>query len=134
MLMDGAMSIAARVTLAVTAALEDMARAGELGEAGVRALDGAGWVVERPKRAEHGDLSTNAAMALAKRAGKLPRVIAEGLVKALAGSDVVASAEVAGPGFVNLRLKSSVFHAELEEILRAGRGWGRAGSGSTWSS
>src|SRR5208282_5257564 len=50
-----------------------------LGEAGANALDGAGWVVERPKRAEHGDLATNAAMALAKRAGKLPRVIAEGL-------------------------------------------------------
>jgi arginyl-tRNA synthetase len=45
---------------------------------------------------------------------------------ALEGSDVVASAEVAGPGFVNLRLRPAVFHVELEEIRRAGRGWGRA--------
>ena len=120
------MSIAARATAAVTSALGAMARAGELGAEGGRALEGASWVVERPKRPEHGDLATNAAMALAKRAGKPPRVIAEGLVKALAGSEVVASADVAGPGFVNLRLRPSVFHAELEEALRAGAGFWRS--------
>ncbi len=107
-----------------------MARAGELGDGGqaLAADAGAAWVVERPKRPEHGDLATNAAMALAKRVGKPPRAIAEGLVKALAGSDVVASAEIAGPGFVNLRLKPGVFHAEMDEVLRAGRAWGRAPS------
>jgi arginyl-tRNA synthetase len=65
-------------------------------------------------------------MALAKKAGKPPRAIAEALVKALEGSDVVASAEVAGPGFVNLRLRPAAFHAELAQIRHAGRGWGRA--------
>ncbi len=120
------MSIPARVSAAITSALEAVAREGGLGESGAKALEGATWVVERPKRAEHGDLATNAAMVLTKRVGKPPRVIAEALVKALAGSEVVASAEVAGPGFVNLRLRAGVFHAELEEILRAGAAWGRA--------
>jgi arginyl-tRNA synthetase len=86
----------------------------------------AAYVIERPKRAEHGDLATNVALVLTKKAGKPPRSIAEALVKALEGSDVVASAEVAGPGFVNLRLHPSVFHAELAEITRAGKAWGRA--------
>jgi arginyl-tRNA synthetase len=120
------MSLAERVRAAVTSALEALARAGELGESGLGALDGVSWVVERPKRADHGDLATNAAMALAKRAGKPPRVLAELLVRALAGSDVVRSAEIAGPGFVNLRLHAGAFHAELAEVLRAGRAWGRA--------
>jgi arginyl-tRNA synthetase len=112
------MSLAERVRASLSSALatmglEEMAR-------------GASYVVERPKRAEHGDLATNVAMALAKKAGKPPRVIAEALVKALEGSDVVASAEVAGPGFVNLRLRPSAFHADLADIARAGRAWGRA--------
>jgi arginyl-tRNA synthetase len=122
------MSIAARATAAISAALEAMARAGELGEAGVGALEGAAWVVERPKRPEHGDLATNAALVLKSRAGKPPRAIAEGLVKALAGSDVVAKAEIAGPGFVNLRLRPEVFHAELDTILREGPAFWRAPS------
>jgi arginyl-tRNA synthetase len=120
------MSLAERVRAAVTSALEALARAGELGDGGLGALDGVAWVVERPKRADHGDLATNAAMALAKRAGKPPRALAELLVRALAGSDVVRSAEIAGPGFVNLRLNAGAFHAELAEVLRAGRAWGRA--------
>jgi arginyl-tRNA synthetase len=65
-------------------------------------------------------------MVLTKKAGKPPRAIAEALVKALAGSDVIASAEVAGPGFVNLRLHPAAFQAELADITRAGKGWGRA--------
>jgi arginyl-tRNA synthetase len=117
-------SLSTRVRDALTSALQSLARAGELGDAGLSALDGAAWVVERPKRPEHGDLSTNAAMALAKRAGKPPRAIAQALVQALAAGDVVASAEVAGPGFVNLRLHARVFHAELADILRPGRAWG----------
>src|SRR6516164_5397376 len=112
------MSLADRVRDALTSALASM---------GMQDVaQGAPFVVERPKRAEHGDLATNAAMALAKRAGKPPRAIAEALVGALAQSDVVASADVAGPGFVNLRLRPSVFHDELAAVLRAGRNYGRA--------
>ncbi len=99
-----------------------MVSRGELAEG---AAQGSSWVLERPKRAEHGDLATNVAMALAKRAGQPPRAIAEKLVRALAGSDVIAGAEVAGPGFVNLRLRPRVFQQVVEEVLVAGRGWGR---------
>jgi arginyl-tRNA synthetase len=116
------MSLGDRVRASIGDALASMGM-GELAQ-------GVGYVVERPKRAEHGDLATNVAMTLQKKAGKPPRAIAEELVKALAGSDVVASADVAGPGFVNLRLHPGVFHAELAEVLRAGRAWGRAPSGT----
>jgi arginyl-tRNA synthetase len=117
------MSLADRVRNAITAALDTMVKAGEIPAS---AVDGSVWVLERPKRAEHGDLATNVAMALTKRAGKPPRAIAERLVLALAGNDVIAAAEVAGPGFVNLRLRPRVFQDVIAEILREGKGWGRA--------
>jgi arginyl-tRNA synthetase len=116
------MSLAERVRTAISDALESMVSQGELASG---AAEGAAWVIERPKRAEHGDLATNVALALAKRAGQPPRVIAEKLVRALAGSDVVSGAEVAGPGFVNLRLHPRAFQREVQDVLRAGRGWGR---------
>jgi arginyl-tRNA synthetase len=116
------MSLAERVRTAISAALDSMVSRGELAEG---AAQGSSWALERPKRAEHGDLATNVAMALAKRAGQPPRAIAEKLVRALAGSDVIAGAEVAGPGFVNLRLRPRVFQQVVEEVLVAGRGWGR---------
>ena len=117
------MSLAVRVRSAITAALDAMVRAGDLA---ADAVEGSTWVLERPKRPEHGDLATNVAMALAKRAGQPPRAIAEKLARALAESDVIAAAEVAGPGFVNLRLHPRVFQDEIQEVLRAGAGWGRA--------
>jgi arginyl-tRNA synthetase len=117
------MSLAERVRLAITDALDTMAGHGDLPR---EALGGGTWVIERPKRPEHGDLATNVALAIAKRAGQPPRAIAEKLVKTLAGGETVASAEVAGPGFVNLRLHPRAFQREVEDILRAGRGWGRA--------
>jgi len=126
------MSLSDRVRAAITSALERIADAGELGDpATVRATLAAStqWTVERPKRAEHGDLATNAAMVLTKKLGKPPRVIAEALTMALAKSDVVKSAEIAGPGFVNLRVHPRALHDELREILRAGAGYGRAPSG-----
>ena len=91
---------------------------------------GASWTLERPKRAEHGDLATNVALVITKKVGKPPRAIAEHLVKALEGNDVIAKAEIAGPGFVNLRLHPSAFQADLAEILAAGKSYGRAPSGS----
>ncbi len=114
------MSLALRVREALVSALETIG----LGEHAAAAA----WTLERPKRAEHGDLATNVAMALTKKAGRPPRKIAEELVAALASSDVIASADVAGPGFVNLRLRPDVLHAELAEVLLAGRAWGRAPS------
>lgn len=94
------------------------------------AVVGAGWSVERPKRAEHGDFATNVAMFLTKRVGMPPRVLAEKLVAALADVPpdvaVIKQAEIAGPGFVNLRLHSRVIHEELAEIVARGSAYGRA--------
>ena len=62
-------------------------------------------VVEPPRDPTHGDLATNAAMVLAKEANKKPRELAEKIVEALRGDDLVTKAEVAGAGFINLTLK-----------------------------
>jgi arginyl-tRNA synthetase len=99
-----------------------------LGDAAAQVLATATWVVERPKRPEHGDLATNAAMVLTKPLGMPPRAIAEKLVAALSGSELVAKAEIAGPGFVNLRLHPAVFHAIVRQVLEAGVGYGRVPS------
>jgi arginyl-tRNA synthetase len=117
------MTLVREVRAAIGAAFESAQRTGQIDPA-VR-VDEVPWVVERPKRVEHGDLATNIALALAKRVGKPPRGVAETIARAFAGSDVIASAEVAGPGFINLRLHPSAFHSQLQEILAAGRGWGR---------
>lgn len=125
------MSLSDRVRTAISNALAGAARAGALGEGGVAAVASAtGWAVERPKRPEHGDLATNVAMVLAKRVGKPPRAVAEVLVKALEGSAVIRTAEIAGPGFVNLRVHPAAVHAELADLLRAGAAFGRAPSAS----
>lgn len=123
------MSLIERARATLHDALARLADAGELGDA--RALaEPFAFSVERPKRPEHGDLATNVALVLNKRVGKPPRAIADALVKALASSDGVASAEVAGPGFVNLRLRPEAFHAEVRGVLAAGERYGRAPSGS----
>jgi arginyl-tRNA synthetase len=121
------MSLVDHVRSAVQEALERAARAGALGAGiDVDAIPGATFSVERPKRSEHGDLATNVALVLSKKIGKPPREIALALVRALEGSAVVRSADVAGPGFVNLRIHPSAVHAELEQILLAGQAYGRA--------
>jgi arginyl-tRNA synthetase len=86
--------------------------------------------VERPKRPEHGDYATNAAMVLTKSLGVPPRAIADALAKSLANDAMIASAHVAGPGFVNLRLHPRALCDEVKEIIRDGRGYGRAPSGT----
>ncbi|QPC92569.1 arginine--tRNA ligase [Mesorhizobium sp. INR15] len=82
--------------------------------------------VEPPRDATHGDLATNAAMVLAKPTGQNPRVLAEKLADALRADKDVAAAEVAGPGFVNLRLKDGFWQAHLVALLGAGRDYGRS--------
>jgi arginyl-tRNA synthetase len=119
------MNVLVSVRCAITSALASLERGGQIGG---EALEGISWTVERPKRAEHGNLATNAAMAIAKRAGKPPRMVAEALVGALSGGDVVRSATVAGPGFVNLWLSPRALQAQVLEILKAQAGWGRAPS------
>ena len=103
-----------------------MTEAGEL-PAG---LDVAKMVVEPPRDPAHGDVTTNAAMVLAKPAGKRPRDIAEVLAGRLAADPDVETAEVAGPGFVNLRLKTTFWPKVMRSILERGDLYGRSEMGA----
>jgi len=89
-------------------------------------LDVTRVTVEPPRDASHGDLATNAAMVLAKAVGENPRALAEKLAAELAKDADVAETSVAGPGFVNLRLAQSFWHARLGEILDSGIDYGRS--------
>ena len=86
--------------------------------------------VEPPRDASHGDLATNAAMVLAKRAGMNPRALAEAIAPKLAALGTVESVEVAGPGFINITLQRLVWEEELSAILAGGGDYGRSGLGS----
>ena len=88
---------------------------------------------EPPRDPSHGDLSTNAAMVLAKPAKTNPRALAEALVAQLAAAPQVVSADIAGPGFINLRLTDAAWLDELQAIARSGADYGRSalGGGST---
>jgi arginyl-tRNA synthetase len=87
-------------------------------------LDTSRAQVEPPRDAAHGDMATNAAMVLAKPAGMKPRDLADKLAPALAALDRIDSAEVAGPGFINLRLRKSVWLDQVKTILSAGTNYG----------
>ena len=86
--------------------------------------------VEPPRDPSHGDLSTNAAMVLAKGAGIAPRVLAEMLKPELEAVPGVESVEIAGPGFINLRLSEDIWRAELVAIFAAGAAYGRSDMGT----
>jgi len=86
-------------------------------------------VVEPPREAAHGDLATNAAMLLAKPLGQKPRDIAIRIAEALARDPDVAEAEVAGPGFINLRLRAAYWLDALRSMIVAGETYGRANLG-----
>src|SRR5829696_6579400 len=81
-------------------------------------LDLSRIVVEPPRDAAHGDMATNAAMVLAKDAKAKPRELADKIAEKLRADDLVASVEVAGPGFINLTLKPEVWAGELRTMLR----------------
>ncbi len=93
-------------------------------------LDTRHVTVEAPRDASHGDLATNAAMVLAKPAGRKPRDIAVALAQSLAELPDVAAAELAGPGFLNIRLKPGVWAGELATILSDGPDYGRSSMGA----
>ena len=93
-------------------------------------LNHAPVTVEAPRDADHGDLATNAAMVLAKPAGMKPRDIAVGIAQYLNDLPDVTSTEVAGPGFLNIRLKPSVWAGELATILSDGPAYGRSAMGA----
>lgn len=80
--------------------------------------------VERPRNPEHGDYATNLALQLAKKVGVNPRELAGWLAAALSAADGIASAEVAGPGFVNLRIEASAQGVIVDNVIDAGRKYG----------
>ncbi|ANF33100.1 arginine--tRNA ligase [Leifsonia xyli] len=81
--------------------------------------------LERPKNRDHGDWASNVAMRLAKKVGANPRELAEQIATAAAGIDGVASAEVAGPGFINFRLEAAAAGQLAQTIVEAGEAYGR---------
>mgnify|MGYP001217447039 CR=1 FL=1 len=86
-------------------------------------------VVEPPRDPAHGDLSTNAAMVVAKPLGKSPRELAVGLAGRFARTPDVESVEVAGPGFINFRLSNAIWHQVLKAVGAQGEHYGRSDLG-----
>ena len=89
-------------------------------------LETAPVAVEPPREATHGDITTNAAMILAKAAGVPPRDLAGMLTERLNCVEWISDADIAGPGFVNMRLKSDFWHERLKEILLTGTAYGNS--------
>ena len=87
------------------------------------------FTLERTKNRAHGDFASNLALTLAKPAGRKPRELAEALVAALPVHRLLARAEVAGPGFINLFLSPEAFHGEALRALDEASGYGRNASG-----
>ncbi len=84
--------------------------------------------MERPRNPEHGDYATNVAMQVGKKAGINPREFANLLAEALSAAEGIEVAEVAGPGFLNIRLAKAAQGAIVEKILAAGESYGTAGA------
>jgi len=93
-------------------------------------LDLSRVTVEPPRDTSHGDMATNAAMVLAKPARMKPRDLAETLCAHLAEVGGVTGAEVAGPGFINLRLDPAVWYGSLRDCLRVGEAFGTSTQGN----
>ncbi len=109
----------------VTGELDALARAGLLPVG----MDYARVAVEPPRDPAHGDVATNAAMVLAKPAGTKPRELADALSARLRALDPITEAEIAGPGFINLRLDAAYWQDCLAGILRTGPDYGRSDVG-----
>jgi len=120
------MTLFSEMRATVISALEQMVTEGALPEG--LAFDNV--AVEPPRDPAHGDMATNAAMVLAKPAGQKPRDIATVLAEKLAADARIDSAEVAGPGFLNLRLSAATWRQVLDGILAAKGDYGRSDMGA----
>ena len=114
------MSLYAQYAALLDGVLDDLVAEGAL----PAKLDRKNVTVEPPRDPAHGDLATNAAMVLAKPAGTNPRALAEAIKPKLEALPPVTSVEVAGPGFINLRLNPDAWRDELRTILREGDEYG----------
>jgi arginyl-tRNA synthetase len=103
-----------------------------LGSEGVlpAGIDLARVVVEPPRDPTHGDMATNAAMVLAKDAKAKPRDLADKIAEKLRADPIVESVDVAGPGFINLTLKTSAWFGALRAVLEQGKDYGRSAIGA----
>ena len=119
------MNLFTDIRSAVLSALETMQGEGALPSD----LDFANVAVEPPRDAAHGDMATNAAMVLAKPAKMKPRDIAEALATRLTADPRIESAEVAGPGFLNMRLSVALWQGVIGAVLEQGAEFGRSQSG-----
>jgi arginyl-tRNA synthetase len=81
-------------------------------------------VVERPRNREHGDYATNVALQLAKKAGLPPRELARMLAERLSGSDGIASVDIAGPGFLNVRVTADAQGVLAAQVVASGPSYG----------
>src|SRR5215211_8454123 len=118
--MTDTFNIFATVLARVHAALGALTASGAL-----PALDPSRIVVEPPRDTAHGDMATNAAMVLAKDAGKKPRELADAIAAKLRADDLLEKVEVAGAGFINITLKPNAWIEALRAVLHADADYGR---------
>ena len=120
------MSLYVRFSALLDGILDELVAEGLLpADAGRKAV-----AVEPPRDASHGDLATNAAMVLAKAAGTNPRALAEAIKPKLEAISSVTSVDIAGPGFINLRLADQAWRDELTTILAEGEDYGLSNAGN----
>ena len=119
------MTLYSRFAAHVDAALDALQLAGAL----TPGIERRAVTVEPPRDPAHGDLATNAAMVLAKAAKMNPRALAEKIAAELQHREDVSAVEVAGPGFINIRLTDDAWRAELAAIAAAGADYGRSARG-----
>jgi arginyl-tRNA synthetase len=119
-------NIFAEILERVRAASDDLVAAGVLPSG----IDQSRITVEPPRDAGHGDMATNAAMVLAKDAGRKPRDLAEMIAQKLRSDMLVAKVEVAGPGFINLSLRPQAWMQTLQAAVALGRDYGRSDVGA----
>jgi len=120
------MNIFARYHEVIGKLIDELKADGELpGE-----LDASGFVVEPPREASHGDLASNVAMVLSKRAKMAPRDLAGQLAPKLEARSDIEKVEIAGPGFINIRLDLSIWQDVIGEVLSANGLFGTKPTGS----
>jgi arginyl-tRNA synthetase len=110
----------------IVAEIEALVAVGQLPDG----LDTSRVNAEPPREASHGDIATNAAMVLAKPAGLAPRVLAARLVERLANLAEVTGVEIAGPGFINLKIADGFWQARVADVIGAGASYGASTTGA----
>ncbi len=120
------MNIFSKLKEKINKILEDLVASKELPEG----LSFEAVTAEPPRDSSHGDVATNAAMVIAKKAGKKPRDLAEIIAAKLKEIPAVKSVEIAGPGFINMRLHDEIWHDVVLNILEEGVGYGNSNLGA----